>query len=63
MDTNEITETAPVKTDEISAGKVVALIITHIVIRVAMALTVQFIVVKLVERSAARRTKKAQKTN
>jgi hypothetical protein len=64
MDHNETIETpAPVE-DDMSAGKVIALIALHIAVRVAVALTVRAIVVKTVEASIARKAKKAQtKTN
>lgn len=63
MDHNENTETAPVTEETMSVGKVVALIALNIVIRVAVALTVRAIVFKMLERSAARKAKKALKTN
>lgn len=59
MDHNENTETAPVEEETMSVGRLIALIVINIAIRVAVALTVRTIVLKTVEWSMARKAKKA----
>lgn len=59
MDQNENTETTAPVEETMSVGKVIALIVIHIAVRVAVALTVRTIFIKTAEMLDARKAKKA----